>query len=132
MSATSIGLPKRPAGILAFIGSPRSGLPQCSSPMGVRITVGQTELIWMLYFAHSTHITLVRVLRAPFDAPYAAGLSWPMTPACEEMLMILPPPFLIIAGTRAWARRNGARRLTAMVASQSDAVASSSGAISAI
>src|SRR5690349_3829895 len=55
-----------------------------------------------------------------------------MTPACEEMLMILPPPFLIMAGTRAFASRKGARRLTAMVASQSAEVASSSGAIKAM
>ena len=68
MSATSTGLPKRAAGIFAFIGSPLAGSPQTCSPMGVRITVGQTELIWMLCFAHSTVITLVSMLRPPLEA----------------------------------------------------------------
>ena len=54
-----------------------------------------------------------------------------MTPACDETLTILPPLRAIMPGTSSRASRKGARRFTAMVASQSATLASSSMSTSA-
>ena len=106
------------------MGSPFSGGPQTRSPMGVRITVGQIALHWMLCFAHSQVMALVSLGRAfrPFlEAAYAQWSGIATMPVCDETLMILPRLRSIILGANTCASRNGARRLTAMVRSHSSA-----------
>src|SRR5438093_8312872 len=65
---------------------------------------------------------------APFDAPYGALSAKARTDCSDAMLMIRPQLFAIIAGASLCARRNGASRLTRIVASHAASVTSSIGA----
>ena len=55
----------------------------------------------MLYLPYSEQIFLVSIFRPPFAEAYADTVSRPSSDIMEQILMILPCPFLIMDGITA-------------------------------
>ena len=68
----------------------------------------------MLYWPYSEQIFLVSIFRPPLAEAYADTVSRPSSDIMEQMLMILPWPFLIMEGITALDTIKGAFKSTSM------------------
>src|SRR5439155_15696405 len=87
--------------------------------MSVRTYAGAIALTRTPRSAHSTARTRVSATSPAFDAQYAANLGSATVAPTEATLTIEPRLRSSMPAAAAWQSRNAARRLVAMIASQS-------------
>jgi len=86
--------------------------------------VGEIAFTLTLYFPHSRASCFVAWISPAFAVPYARWRSNATTPACDAILIMLPPPFFIIVFPTDTDMRTAPVKFTAMVRSQTCSVLS--------